>query len=537
MKKISLLLLILPLLMFGQEIEFSKNFKIHTGEPYKVIDAKNKTYFTNSVGDVISVKTRKEEVFIQKFDNESQNEISRKEYKDFPKYTKVQKVVKFGDRLFYFYAVYNKKEKNESVYVREVDMDKAVFEKAEFLFKTSGVALPQSTSEEVNFFGFSAGAKFEFYTSFNNSKIMIQYRVKPLSKRDKINHDILGFYIFDSEDMTKKWGKEIKMPYTEKVMNNITYTVSNEGNAFMIAYLNETKTYELLSINSSTSSVETHKIKLSDARFFKKLTILENVDGNFNCLGYYANGIEYKYNPWGNSSFVMNVNGFSYFTISNDGNVISENKVEFPVEMINQFEKARKQRKNTKREAKGKLGIQDLVLREVKEMKDGSRIIIGEQYFLENNYNYMTKKNEIYFYYEDVVITKLSEGGDVIWMKKLPKSQVGKLGRGGMSIKYVKSGGSHYILFLDNEKNLTLGLNDAPKKHSDGKGGFLTAYKIDDKSGEVEKLSILDTRDLNGYNAYQFKTSRLLMGNENQLFLEVYIKGKKDVLVKIELDK
>jgi len=529
MKKIIIVLMMLPLLMFGQEIQFSKDVKVETGTPYKVIDGNSKTYFTNSDGNIISVKTDKEEAYIQIFDKKSLKEISRKEYKDFPKYTKVQKVVKFGDRLFYFYAVYNKKDKNESVYLREVNMDKGEFKTPEFLFKTSGVVLPQTVPERDGFWGFGKGPKFDFFNSFDNSKIMIQYRVKPTKKRDKISYDVLGFYVFNSEDMEKDWGKEIKMPYTEKEMNNIAYTVSSDGIAYMIAYLNDQSSFELLNIKSSSTKVETNKMELSDSRFYKNLTLLEDVDGNLNCVGFYANGIEFKYNFWGGSGFVMNVNGFSQFSMTTEGEIISENKIDFPVEIINQFEKARKQKKNNKREAKGKLGIQDIVLRDVVEMKDGSTIVVGEQYFLESVYNYMTKRNEIYYHYEDVVITKISKDGEIIWMKKLAKYQAGKLGKGGMSIKYLENNGKHYILFLDNEKNLTLGLDEAPKKHADGKGGFLTAYKIDDEAGDVKKISILDTRDMNGLNAYQFKTSRLLLGENNKLFLEVYIKGKKDI--------
>ena len=167
MKKIKLLLLlILPLLVFGQEIEFSKNFKVKAGTPYKVIDAKSKEYFYDEAGgNIITVKTDGEVVYIQKIDAKTQKETSRKEYKDFPKYTKVQKVAKFGDRLFYFYAVYDKKNKREAVYLREINMQKGEFMKATFLFKTSGVVLVQSVSENLGFWGFGAAPKFEFYNS------------------------------------------------------------------------------------------------------------------------------------------------------------------------------------------------------------------------------------------------------------------------------------------------------------------------------------------------------------------------------------
>ncbi len=536
MKKIKLLvLLFMPLMMFGQEaIEFSKNFNIKAGEKYKVIDAnRGKEYFSDDDGHIFAVKTHGEMAFIQKFDAKSMKEISRKEYTDFPKYTKVQKVAMYGDRLFYFYSVYDKKNKREALYVREVDLDKAVFKKAVFLFKTSGVVLMQSTTENLGFFGFGAGPKFEFYNSFDNSKFMIQYRLKPTTRKDKDSYDKLGFYVFEKENISKIWGKEVKMPYTEAVMNNITYTVSSDGVAYMIAYKNKEKAFELFEINENSSTVETYPIAIDESMFFKKIRIKEDNKGNLNCVGYYANGMEFTYSYMGGFSAQMNVNGVYQFSIDKKGKVLVENTIEFPIELINQFEKKRDAKKNEKREKQGKLGIRDLVLREVVEKEDGTTIVIGEQYYMKKEMR--GTSTVTYFYYSDVVATKFNKDGEILWMKKLPKTQKGTKGRGGMSIKYAQKGDDIYIMFLDNVKNLAMSITDAPKVHVDGKGGFLTAYKIDDISGDVEKISILDTRDMDGLNAYQFKTSRLLLANENELFLEVYVKGKKDVLVKIEL--
>lgn len=519
---------------FSQEIEFSKNFEVKAGVPYKVIDARSKEYFSDGKGNIITIKTDGEVVFIQKINTKTQKEVSRKEYKDFPKYTKVQKVEKFGDRLFYFYAVYDKKNKREAVYSREIDMTDGTFEKPMFLFKTSGPVVPQVMTENLGFWGFGAGPKFSFYNSFDNSKFMIQYRVKPTTKSDKNSYDKLGFYVFEMEDISKIWGKEAKMPYTEAKMNNITYTVSSEGNAFMIAYKNEEKKFELLEIKKESTSVETNPIDLDGSMFFSKILIKEDSEGNLNCSGYYANGMEVSYSFIGGLSAQINVNGILQFSLSQSGKILSENNIEFPAELINQFESKRTQDKNDKRDAKGKLGIRDLVLREVIEQKDGSTLIIGEQYYMQQVWVGTGTQN--YFFYADIVATKIDKSGKYLWMKKLPKTQKGLRGRGGMSYKYAEKGNNIYLLFLDNVKNLALGINDVPKDHTDGKGGFLTAYKLDNETGDVEKQSILDTRNMDGLDAYQFKTSRLLLANENELFLEVYIKGKKDVLVKIGLN-
>jgi hypothetical protein len=121
-------------------------------------------------------------------------------------------------------------------------------------------------------------------------------------------------------------------------------------------------------------------------------------------------------------------------------------------------------------------------------------------------------------------------------MKKLPKRQQGTAGQGGMSYRYLSGAGSHYFLFLDNEKNLNLPKDELPARHMDGAGGFLMCYKLNDKTGEVKKTQILDTRDVEGMALHQFKPSRMLGTALNTLVFEAYKKKKEDVLVKVVLD-
>ncbi len=131
-----------PLLLLGQS-KLSKDFKVTTGEPYKVIDAGNKQYFALENNKTIAIKTRGEEVTLQRFDTKSMKEISRNEYDDFPKYTKVQKILQIRGKLFYIYEAYNKKDKNKSftLYIREINVDKGTFKEAQELFTTSGSVL------------------------------------------------------------------------------------------------------------------------------------------------------------------------------------------------------------------------------------------------------------------------------------------------------------------------------------------------------------------------------------------------------------
>ena len=57
-------------------------------------------------------------------------------------------------------------------------------------------------------------------------------------------------YVFE-KNMAQVWNKEVKMPYTEKKMNNLDYSVDSEGNGYML-----TTVYD----DNSTSDIKGGKV-------------------------------------------------------------------------------------------------------------------------------------------------------------------------------------------------------------------------------------------------------------------------------------
>jgi hypothetical protein len=108
---------------------------------------------------------------------------------------------------------------------------------------------------------------------------------------------------------------------------------------------------------------------------------------------------------------------------------------------------------------------------------------------------------------------------------------------GSLGISYVQGKGAHYILFVDNRKNATLKMDQPAEPHKGGFGGFLTAYKIDDTTGKIDKHSILDLTNIEGLKAYQFNVNRIFEAMDKIFMLEVYIKDKQDMMVKMALTK
>jgi hypothetical protein len=512
----------------------SKDFKTTVGTPFEVVDGPSKEYFSDGKGFTISVKTQGEKVTIQRFDVASMKEVKRNAYEDFPPYNKIAKVIQTGDKLFYIFSSFNKKEKKDEVYAREINMSDATFKPAKLLFTTGSEVIISGYLEGGTSIFDMIGIRFEAYSSFDNTKLLVRYRTKPLKKKDSENFDVLGFYVFNTNTLDKIWGGEVAMPYTEKQMNNLAYSVSKDGSAYSLIYLRESKTFELLTIKPDLS-VKVNKIALDANLYFQEFKLRESAEGNLSATGYYANGLDVVVNWTGSAAASFNTNGILQFKMAPDGKIIEKYTFEFPLELINQYESKRVKDKNAKREGEGKAGISDLKMTSLTLNEDGSTTVIGEQQYIRNEF-VGTQQKQVY-YYGDVIATKFDKKGTLLWQKKLPKTQVGFAGKGGMGIRYIKGKNTNYVLYLDNVKNASISMDEVPEKHQDGRGGFLTAYKLDDATGAVTKHTLFDITNINGTEAFQFKTPRIFNVSDTAFLLEIYLKGKQDAMVKMELSK
>lgn len=549
MKQIILFLSLFCLpLMVASQVKLSTDFDVKLGEPYKVVDASSKKYFSVGNDKTLSVKTDKETVYIQlySFTKAGAKETARKEYKkELPKGSTMVDIIQTKDKLIYIYDQYDSKAKSFSVYSREISTTQGTFGTAKKLFNTSGkVHRPFANPADVininSVWDFGLTPRFEVVTSFNKEKILIRYRNVPASKKDTENYDVLGFYVFD-QDMKKELGKEVKMPYTEAAMNNLAFGLLSNGTAFMLAQRMPTKDVELFTI-SGDGKLTTKKIDISNEYNFMKLVLNEDASGNLVCGGLYSQGgmnMKLSFNPFsgmtGGASYTTN--GLIYFKMDESGEILAKQDYEFPLEIIQQYISDRLKERAEKLEEKGKAGEEDLKLVNMVKQADGSTVFVCEVQYARNEM-WGTDTKTVY-HFRNMIIMKINADGSLAWIKKIPKDQAGVNGKGQMSVKYISGGGYHYIIYVDNPKNLNISVDDAPKTHKDGLGGFLTACKIDDATGKYEKHTVLEMEDIEGKSAEQFSVTRIYEANiDSQIFMmEAYLKGKKDAMIKIELKK
>jgi len=507
--------------------------KVTIGSPYGVIDAQQKYYFPKN-GQILTVKMQKRNVMLQKLDAKTLKFLQIRTYDDLPKDIVVEKVMEFNDKFYLFYSLYE--EKTEQLFVREIDFKNGTF-------KGMGkriISVEEKLSGTLVKTGFmSAGVadKFDFYASFDSSSLIIKYRLVPETKRDSKSYDVIGMHVFD-KDLNEKWGNKVTMPYTEKKMDNLDYSVDASGNVYIVArvYNDDTTdkkrgddvnySIEIMKVAAKTGSITSTKVNIAD-KFVKTVWLYETAQNTMIGAGYYNKG-----NKPGN------VDGVCFFKVRNDGLASDMKTYEIPVEILNQYASRKEKRKNEKREDDDEAEITNLILRDVKVQADGSILLIGEQSYMVTRTSYVNGRSSYYvvYYYNDMLVTKIDPAGKLAWMRKLAKRQRGAVDGGGMSYAYIGGKNAHYLVYLDNVKNADLPIDEEPATHVDGQGGFLTAYKVNDKTGEVKKITVLDTRNVEDFALHQFQTSRVMNTSLNTLVFESYKKKKEDILIKAEFE-
>jgi hypothetical protein len=276
---------------------------------------------------------------------------------------------------------------------------------------------------------------------------------------------------------------------------------------------------ELLKFAAGTGVVTSTKVDVGDS-FIERLRLYETAQGTMIGAGFYNKG-----NDW------YNADGFVLIRFGANGEKSEKKTYEIPLAILNQYASAGDRRENAKKDGDGKAEVAYMRLQEVFVGGDGAIVLVGEQQFTSG------ASNATRFNYNDMLVTKIDAGGTLAWMKKLPKRQRGLTGYAGLSYEYMNNGDAHLFVFLDNEKNKDLPVTEEPATHVIGQGGILTAYTLNDKTGEVNKLSLLDIRDVQGIGLSQFRPSRMFDTTPNTFVLEAYKGSNEDVLVKIVLDK
>lgn len=431
-----------------------------------------------------------------------------------------QNFVKFENKTYLMVRDVFKETENEGISALEFIPSKMDFAgNSRNLFKSSG---------RVRMYSYS------FYKSENEINFLYTYELVSKDRRDKYNKDIIGMYVFD-ENLGKIWGAEVEMPYTESKMDNWGYTLGDDGTVYMLAKVFNDDTrkehtdglpnyhFEVIMFNAQNTKPKIIKVSL-DNYFIKEAYIYENEKHEIFVTGFYSKLLNKP------------IDGAYMFTINTAQGIAMKPEAghyEFPSEIIKSFMSEREKRKTEKKEAKEQdLGIDYLKIRNIYKMSNGSTTIISEQFHTVTHtyYNGRTTQTTYDTYAEDIFLMNIDAAGKMKWVKKIPKAQHSNDAYGPqLSFKSMAIDNSIHIFFVDNLKNLNLPPTEAPKWHDQGRGGFLTAVKIDE-NGEQNKYNLgeIEKYETNFYIRY------FIDGGSNNI-ISTERKRKMNTIYSIEL--
>lgn len=485
-------------LAFGQ-----KKFTFKLGQEYSLPKKSDDLAFIgNNEDGIINLSLKKDELYITRFDGKTLKTTSEKEVAldDATRNMNSEVVVEFGNKYYWLNSDWDKSAKIEYLYATEIDINKGVVNnKRQTLVqseKLSGKLVQSGSGGFVR--TMKVVGKYRFNYNSDRTRLLVSYRIHPENKKAKENYDRIGLFVFN-ESMKKEWGSEFTMPYTEALMQTLDYSVDVNGDAYMLV-----KVFD----ETDSKSKEGPAYHLEVFRFTKgkKKPVIAKVDLGNNFLKE-ASLIESSTHDilvactYSKKAKKGGTAGIYLGKLNNENGKLENYKngyYEFPKEELAKFETAAAKRKMDK---KDDYEAPNVSVRNVLIEADGSVLIACEEYYQVLHERHSTR-NGVYmptgsyytYHYEDILAAKIDAGGNFQWIKKIPKKQRGSDGRGTMSYTLISDGTGYYFLYLDNNKNLNLAPDEAPRLHLDGYGGQVVVGKIAN-DGTITKEILFDTRE------------------------------------------
>jgi hypothetical protein len=298
---------------------------------------------------------------------------------------------------------------------------------------------------------------FDFRVSRDSSKILVFYNL-PYGKNEP---ESIGFNVLDSE-MKSLWQKNVTLPYKDNLFDVTTFRIDNSGNVYLLGLVYKEKRkskrngqpnyhYEILACRHEGNTLVQYPVVLED-RFLSDMQIEILDENQVVCAGFYSDKGTYS------------VKG-TYFLKVDVGNKEIKTKsfkdfdLGFIIQNMSEREASRTLRKS---ESGTEPELYEYDLDKLLIGKDGSAILIGEQYFMKAVTNtifvngIMTTNTTYHFYYNDIIAVKINAEGQIEWTEKIAKTQH-SVNDNGFYSSYTLAiiRGKICFIFNDNPKNIS----------------------------------------------------------------------------------
>lgn len=438
------------------------------------------------------------------------------------------RMVKIGGHIYLFMRQVYREQKQEGVSCLRFNLNDLDFApKSEELFRSSeqvaynGIfSMGNAGFEDENKISFGS-YKLDF--SRNQKAVVFTYRLKPERKKDVENHDVMGMQVFN-QNMEKRWGGEMRMPFSEARMDNLSFIVSDQEKVYLLCKVYDGETsrenrsrfvpnyhLELLIYEKGKETPTILEIKL-DRVVPKSAYLFETEKGEILLGGFYAKAL----NKPTDGAFVLQLNEKEKQSSLKNGGLF-----EIPSELIKSFASKREMRQLERKEDKDSendLGVDNLLIRNIYVGDEGTLTLLAEQYRVVENRVYRTSngistvQTTYDTYADDIYIIQATPDGKSL-ARKIPKSQHSNDYTGAeLSFNSLMKNGVLYVFFTDNKKNLELEKDEAPKTHQQGKGGYLCCVSMN-REGVIQRQILGEISDFET----NFFIRRFVDGDQNNL--------------------
>lgn len=424
------------------------------------------------------------ENYIEHYDNEL-NQIKSEKLELEDDYTLV-KISQFNGKLYLFSQFLDKKSKEKTLFVQQIDNQSLKFKGA------------KKQIAQISFEGkskFNSGS-FGFSVARDTSNILVYYQL-PYEKKE---NEKFGFHVFD-KDMNLLWTKNVTLPYEDKLFGVTDYKIDKKGNVHLLSILYKEKakskragkpnySYKILSYIDEGKTLKEYDVVVKD-KFLTdmQLAIADNTD--LICAGFYSN------------VGTFSIKGSYFLTINSESKQIKTKSFkEFGLDFITQ-DMTKKQKKKTKKKAeKGKdVELYEYDLDNIIIKEDGGAVLVGEQFYVHQSTmrtvganGQVSTRTNYYYNYHDIIVISISPAGEIEWAHKIPKRQT-TTNDGGYYSSYTLAivGNKLQFVFNDNARNIYDKSIKEGKVYSFSYKNLAVALNTVDNDGKQDRTSLLNT--------------------------------------------
>ena len=393
----------------------------------------------------------------------------------------VSSLLQLKNKLYVFYSYLKKKEKKNILVVDEID--KATLQ-------------PKKQKQKIGEIDYSSHSNrnsgdFSIRVSRDSSKILVYYSLP----YDKGEPESFGLNVLDT-DLKSLWEKNVTLPYKDGFFFTQSFRVDNKGNVYILGLVYKEKrqskrhgepnyTHEVFAYSDKGNSTKQYTLSLDD-RFITDMQI-EILNNNLVCAGFYS------------TKGTFSIRGTYFLTVDIATKEIKTKSFkEFGIDFITQNMTEREAKKAKRKEEKGK--DQELYEYDLDKLligKDGSAMLIGEQYYMKvvSYYNGRTTTYTYHYYYNDIITVKIDPSGQIQWAEKVAKRQH-TVNDNGFYSSYSMAvvNGKICFIFNDSPENLDYD-GDGKLKNTNTRKSVVVIVSLD-KDGKQIKQPIFNTVDV-----------------------------------------